>query len=303
MAQSNRWVFTLNNPTQEERTLLEQNLGDGEICKYGIFGEETGQSGTFHLQGFVIFVSRRRLRSAREAISTRAHLEVARGTSEQAREYCKKDGDFYEFGEFPESQQGRRNDLESIVAWADSWVAEHGRPPSKREFAVHQPVAYIKYPRMLQLCSERYPSPQFFDGEQQLRDWQRRLMQRIEEPPSNREVVFVIDEDGNKGKSWFQRYCLQNLEGVQLFTVGKKEDIAYAIDESVRFLFFNVPRGAMEYISYPLLEQIKDRVVFSPKYESRVKLLHNDVWLIVFCNEQPDREKMTSDRYCLINIH
>ena len=53
----------------------------------------------------------------------------------------------------------------------------------------------------------------------------------------------------------------------------------------------------MEYLNYGFLESLKDRMVFSPKYESQMKLLPNKVHVVVLGNEAPDETKMTADRY------
>jgi hypothetical protein len=96
-AQSARWCFTINNYTSAEYDL---------VCAtesvYLVVGKEVGESNTPHLQGFVIFQARKRL-SAVKALPgfSRAHLEVARGTSQQAKEYCLKEGDFIETGTCP----------------------------------------------------------------------------------------------------------------------------------------------------------------------------------------------------------
>nr|AUF34970.1 putative replication-associated protein [uncultured virus] len=84
---------------------------------------------------------------------------------------------------------------------------------------------------------------------------------------------------------------------VQILSGGKRDDIAHAIDPSKQIFLFNVPRGGMEYLQYTILEQIKDRMVFSPKYNSQTKILRNRAHVVVFSNEMPDIEKMTHDRY------
>ena len=75
-------------------------------CKYIVCGREVGDSGTPHLQGYVYFHNAMRISSVSEYIP-RAHLEVARGTSQENYDYCTKDGDFYQWGERPKDADGR----------------------------------------------------------------------------------------------------------------------------------------------------------------------------------------------------
>lgn len=94
-----RWVFTLNNWTDEEEAEVRRFIE--RECSYGVFGREVGESGTKHLQGFVIVKRKVRLPQLTGYFNNRAHLEVARGTPEDSRVYCTKDGDFYEWGTCP----------------------------------------------------------------------------------------------------------------------------------------------------------------------------------------------------------
>lgn len=110
MAKSRSYVFTLNNPTEQEVAHVTAHLA--AAC-YGVFGREAGTSGTPHLQGYVYYTSQRSHRAVCKDLP-RAHVEVAKGTPLQASTYCKKDGDFTEAGTLPQAQ-GARTDLPAVV--------------------------------------------------------------------------------------------------------------------------------------------------------------------------------------------
>lgn len=106
---SRRWVFTINNPTAEDKP-LNWNV------RYVVYQVEKGKEETTHLQGAVWFKQMKRL-SAVKKLSARAHWEVMRGTAQQAIDYCTKedtrvDGPF-EAGEKP-IHQGKRSDLVNL---------------------------------------------------------------------------------------------------------------------------------------------------------------------------------------------
>jgi len=108
--QARNWVFTLNNYSVDEKEHLH---GNQSKFKYLIYGEEIGESGTPHLQGFVSFHKKQVLSTVRNIVSPRAHYEIAR-TIAEAINYCKKEGNFTEIGEPPKSAQGERCDLEQL---------------------------------------------------------------------------------------------------------------------------------------------------------------------------------------------
>lgn len=94
MSYAFNWVFTLNNPTPNELGCL------GDLTSYLVYGEEVGQEGTLHYQGYACFLARKRLTGVKKLL-IRAHWEIMRGTPLQASEYCKKDGKFTERGVLP----------------------------------------------------------------------------------------------------------------------------------------------------------------------------------------------------------
>lgn len=105
------YCFTINNYTEDDIQWGER-LFTKEKIKYLCMGREIGESGTPHIQGFIIF-NNPRVFNTTVKLHDRWHLEICKGTAKQNEEYCKKDGDFIEFGEAPK-QSGKRTDIDEI---------------------------------------------------------------------------------------------------------------------------------------------------------------------------------------------
>lgn len=105
--------FTLNNYTLEEELEL---LCFGLPITYMIFGYEKGEKEeTPHLQGYLELNHRMRLDTIKKIPGlARAHLEARRGTQEEAINYCKKDGNFLEWGDPKINMKGHRFDLDEV---------------------------------------------------------------------------------------------------------------------------------------------------------------------------------------------
>lgn len=101
MSRSRSYVYTLNNYTEEEESAVQ-----GIPATYHVYGRETGDSGTPHLQGFIYFKLQKSLSAVKKLIP-RAHLEVARDVG-CAIPYCKKDGDYWEQGTAPIGAIGKK---------------------------------------------------------------------------------------------------------------------------------------------------------------------------------------------------
>jgi len=86
-----RWCFTYNNYDPNYINDLLDVL-KSHSTKY-IVGEEIGESGTPHLQGYVEF--KKRIRPLSLKINTLIHWEKAKGTLEQNVDYCSKDGHYF----------------------------------------------------------------------------------------------------------------------------------------------------------------------------------------------------------------
>lgn len=91
---SKYWCFTLNNWSKTQLETLEtlfKTLADAWVI-----GQEIGESGTPHLQGYVEF--KQKVRPVETIGMKEIHWEKRRGTSEQASLYCMKDGNYTQSG-------------------------------------------------------------------------------------------------------------------------------------------------------------------------------------------------------------
>lgn len=136
MSRTCRWVFTVNNPGAW-RPVFHQEMA------YLVWERETAPTtGTEHIQGYLRLARRLRFNQVMALLHQTAHIEPARGSEEQNREYCSKDrqgNDWGEHGDFqPKQRQGRRTDLEQVVR-----AVTEGLPLP--EIAAAHPTEWVKY--------------------------------------------------------------------------------------------------------------------------------------------------------------
>lgn len=290
------WCFTLNNYTDEEYTKISDLIHSVKV-KAGVVGKEVGETGTPHLQGCISFVKKIRFVQAKALICNRAHLQVAKGTWQQNLDYCtKQDKEALVVGGVA---SGQRNDIKSFV----SWYRDFDGIPSRCDLLTEYPGILARHPRFVEenkrakLQSLR-PTPESFE----LRPWQQELVAYVKGPVSSRQIKFIVDPQGNAGKSYMADYLEAHFRNVQIMNPSKKADMAYEYDETTRIFILDCPRSKQgEFIQYDFLENIKDGRLFSPKYESYMKVFKSP-HVIVFMNEDPDANALSSDRYDVLNV-
>jgi hypothetical protein len=106
------WCYTYNNPTAPIPFNVHQML-------YHVYGDEVGESGTRHYQGFIVFKNRKLFTQVKE-LCPEAHWESTNGTYQQAADYCKKDSQFVEEGTLPEQPQ-KKGSKAGGKATKDKW--------------------------------------------------------------------------------------------------------------------------------------------------------------------------------------
>lgn len=114
MSKSKSWCFTINNHT--DPSIPKQW---SEICEYLVYQEEQGSNGTKHLQGYIVFGTRKTLAFMKKNVHATAHWETAKGSAVQNKAYCTKDDTRlagpWEIGSMPKNiGQGKRTDLKRL---------------------------------------------------------------------------------------------------------------------------------------------------------------------------------------------
>lgn len=96
--QLKHWCFTVNNPTVPLDSFMDLFK---DLVTYMVVGEEVGESGTPHYQGYIELKTKTRFSALKKLFPPPLpHLEhkCKKSTRYQAADYCRKEGKFAEIG-------------------------------------------------------------------------------------------------------------------------------------------------------------------------------------------------------------
>ena len=137
----------------------------------------------------------------------------------------------------------------------------------------------------------------------ELLPWQNMLTQVLEDEPDPRKIYWIWEETGGVGKTTFAKsLCIRNKKCI--YVGGKANDVKCAIgalDIKPTIVLWDVPRSAENYVSYAGMEQVKNGIFFSGKYESAMFIMNNP-HVVVFANFEPDRSKLSGDRWVVWHV-
>lgn len=139
---SRGWCFTLNNYTNAELCQLDEDLG----VRYLIYGlEKAPTTGTPHLQGYIEVDRPVRMSYLKKLPGLqRAAMFMRRGTRDQARAYCQKEGEWVEFGDWHAGGQGARTELRELME------AVKREPTKVLEHMESNPECYSRHQRFIE---------------------------------------------------------------------------------------------------------------------------------------------------------
>lgn len=293
-----QYFYTFNNYTEETRDKLIKYLE--EHGKHHVCGREVAPTtGTPHLQG--VFTLRKKQRW--NLIKDRLHaaignknlsLQVSRNYK-AAVKYCKKEGNFYEHGAQPPRSGGHQLDpFKAAVKTGNHSTVELREMYSS---------CFASYPRFcLDYIADHAPKlpPSSLPGP--LRPFQRCLKEYIDGAVNRREILFVVDEVGNNGKSSFAMHCIDNdpLEATEMVEMGKKDNMfydftAYEPSKFPTVLFVDCERADAHLMQYGTLVKIKEGRFISHKFHAK-RIRYSPPHMVVLMNEHPNYAELSIDR-------
>lgn len=152
--QSRKYQLTINNPKDKgysHEDIVRRINGIKNIAYYCMC-DEVGENGTYHTHIYIYKASAIRFSTVQNVFAidiknddgtfrkSYPHIEIAKGTSQQNKEYITKSGDkwskhkknetnlietFEEYGDLPVERQGQRNDIHDLYDMINSGMDNH----------------------------------------------------------------------------------------------------------------------------------------------------------------------------------
>lgn len=157
---SRRWVFTLNNYTDDE---VRRIANYPDWIRWIGYGKEVAPTtGTPHLQGFIVTWDPVRMTKFKLFLR-RARFAMQIASFEENLTYCNKEKNWIEFGERP--QQGRRNDILGVKRRLDEGDGLHSLMTDESFFSIvmrneRSLTKYAEMQRYKRMCAEGYKKPE-----------------------------------------------------------------------------------------------------------------------------------------------
>lgn len=135
-----------------------------------------------------------------------------------------------------------------------------------------------------------------------------KLIDEYSYPKGDRLVHVVVDRVGNLGKTEFARWCELTYQRC-IITGGKAADMKNQVVEYYKknkkhpkIVIIDIPRHTLGYVSYTGLEEIKNMLFYSGKYEGGM-INGNKPFVLMLMNEYPTTEWLSADRWKIYELN
>lgn len=262
--------------------------------------EQCPTTNKLHIQGYIELNKQTRFATVKKLLGNDIHIEKRLGTQQQAIQYCTKidtqKESYIQYGK--PNQQGKRSDLDTIAKQLKDNT-------SITTIANEHPSHYIMYSKGIEKLNSIYRQQEIEDElgfrfqSLLLYKWQEEIIDKLL-TQNDRQILWVYDKDGNSGKSTLCKYIY--IQHKAFYTSAtKSQDITYQY-QGEEIILFDFSRHNQEYINYGLIENFKNGLITSTKYETQNKLTL-DPKILIFSNELPDLTKWTKDRYQIAELN
>lgn len=289
-------MYTVNGEDLKEDMDHERNFVMDDSVEGAMWQlERCPETGRLHYQGFFVYKNARTFNSVREKWAPH-HIEKMMGRVSQNIIYCGKEDSRvlgpWRHGNLPENQ-GKRKELDAFKeavkdgASMDELLEEHSS-------------VIAKHPGFVSLYRSRHAKRARIETDG-LRPWQQWTVDLLGGTPQERPVYWFYDPVGGHGKTWLSKYLIQENPGQVFYSNGgKSADILFGY-QGEKIVIFDYTRDYKEFVGYGAMEQLKNGIMYSPKYQSVLK--HFDTpHVIIFANFIPDYTKLSRDRWHTIEF-
>lgn len=291
------FCFTWNNYDDKVDNFLKDYYN--AYCQYMIYGYEEGQeTHTKHIQGYIQLKKYRRFNSIRKDFNNKIHIEETRGSPEQNKVYCSKEGDFKEYGTMTVkgSNKVKKENIRELIRKCKSY---------NEVLEIEGIEKYLKF------AQEYYNSldkrmPHLYDNIV-LKDWQMLINDYLNNEGDNRTILFVVDSIGGKGKTFLSSYLYNTRDDIFYTTNGKTSDILYNYSKSLKHnIIFDITRNiTLNKVNYDAIESICNPIFTSNKYNSMTFFREKKANVIIFTNDNRTRQLkdyLSIDRIKILNL-
>lgn len=141
-----------------------------------------------------------------------------------------------------------------------------------------------------------------------MKPWQKQIVTKVTKVADYRDILWVYEPQGNTGKTYLAKY-LHYFHGA-IITGGKSEDMKHAIARwkqitghyPVTIIVDLARASSIPKSAYYTLEQIKNAMFFSGKYQSGMVASCNPPHVVIFANHPPVTKHMSRDRWKIKRI-
>lgn len=135
----------------------------------------------------------------------------------------------------------------------------------------------------------------------ELYPWQANIVNNISLSANDRTINWFWETTGGVGKTALCKYLCVHHQA--LICSGKASDMKYLIvkykekyGDFPKVIIMDIPRSSLDYVSYTGIEEIKNGLFCSSKYECEMVVM-NSPHVLVFANEEPKYDEMSADRW------